>query len=531
MSGQINFHQIQKENKILRHKIERLERSRELLEARWDRTSSLFQTLHEEIAQTNQELNKAREAAEAAARAKSAFLANMSHEIRTPMNAVLGFTQLMLRDGSITPGQRQRLKAISSAGDHLLYLIDEILQLAKLESGRLTLNETTFDLVNLLDDLVSVLQVRADSKGLRLLVEQVGGVPRYVKSDEAKFRQVLSNLVGNAIKFTVQGGVAVRVAVRDSTNGPILIVEVEDTGPGIAAEEIPRLFQKFEQTKSGRRSKQGTGLGLAICSEIAQLMEGAVTVSSQVGKGSIFRLEIPLKAGNAADVQKKDDARQVKNLAEGQPAARVLVADDKKDNRTFVTSLLEAVGFETREAANGEEAVEVFVDWQPCLVLMDMRMPVVDGVEAIRRIRKAIGGGAVKIIAVTASAFEEDLRDAKDAGADDIVSKPFRENTLFEKIQALLGVEYDYVEERDTVVTAVPESDADLSPQIVAMLPADLRQQLRQATLSGDRDTVFALLEQAEVHEATVARGLRTLTESFAYQQILDLLITEEEVV
>ena len=206
MSEESESHQILKENKVLRHKIKRLERSRELLEARWDRNSSLFQTLHEEIAQANQELNKAREAAEAAARAKSAFLANMSHEIRTPMNAVLGFTQLMLRDSTITPEQHQRLQAISSAGDHLLSLINDILQIAKIEAGKLTLNETTFDLISLLDDLVSVLRVRADAKGLRLLLEHVGSVSRYVKSDEAKLRQVLSNLVGNAIKFTEQGG-------------------------------------------------------------------------------------------------------------------------------------------------------------------------------------------------------------------------------------------------------------------------------------------------------------------------------------
>lgn len=308
-----------------------------------------------------------------------------------------------------------------------------------------------------------------------------------------------------------------------------LVVEVEDTGLGIAAEEISYLFQKFEQTESGRRGKQGTGLGLAISREFARLMEGDITVSSEVGKGSVFRLEIPLKKGAAADVKNKD-ARQIKKLAAGQPITRVLVADDREDNRTFLTSLLETIGFETRQAANGKEAIKVFEDWQPHLVLMDMRMPVVDGIEAIRRIRETAGGGAVKIIAVTASAFEEDLKKVRNAGADDCVSKPFRENTLLEKTKALLGIEYDYVEEPYTVGTAEPESDADLSPQVVAMLPEALRQKLRQATLNGDLDTVLMLLGQTDVHEAAVASGLRAMAKRFAYQEMLDLLFPEGEV-
>ncbi len=477
------------------------------------------QAMLEELTRSEEELRRAKDAAETSSRSKSLFLANMSHEIRTPMNAVLGFSQLLLRDPETTPSQRQHLQTITRAGDHLLSLIDDILQIAKIEAGRITVEDTTFDLHRLLGDIELTFAERCRGKGLWLRVEGLAALPPHVVSDETKLRQVLVNLLGNAVKFTQRGGIMLRAAQRESEQGRRLVLEVEDTGPGIGPEELPRLFQKFEQTESGRRSKKGTGLGLAISRELARLMGGDLTVTSQPGRGSVFRLELPLRVGRADEVR-EDAAHKVRRLVGSQLAIRVLVVDDEEDNRVFLTTLLGSVGFEVRQASNGAEAVEVFRDWHPQLVLMDKRMPVLDGIEATRRIRAAPGGATARIIIVTASAFEEDRAEACTAGADDFVSKPFREAALFERIQALLGVSWEHTNTRP----AVPAASAASEEARVARLPLALADKIRQATRSADLDEVLALLEQVQAHDAPAAARLRELAEQFAYKQILAML-------
>src|SRR5688572_141336 len=341
-------------------------------------------------------------------RAKSVFLANMSHEIRTPMNAILGFSQLMLRDHDLTPRQCQYLGTINRSGEHLLALINDILEMSKIEAGRTTLNSSTFDLRALLKDLEMMFRVRTDEKKLSFSVEMIGDVPQYIVTDINKLRQVFINVLGNAVKFTEQGGVRLRVyANRAGPAGPVLRVEVEDTGPGISADELDKLFRHFEQTKTGQQTGTGTGLGLAISREFVRLMGGSITVSSQVGKGSIFVIHLPLKEGEAQAVQAKDAPRHVLRLQPGQAVCKVLIADDIEDNRQLLTQLLSPIGFDVRIATNGAEAVQEFEQWRPDLILMDFRMPVMDGHEAIRRIRAMAGAADVKIIAVTASAMDE----------------------------------------------------------------------------------------------------------------------------
>src|SRR4051795_12340794 len=326
-------------------------------------------------------------------RAKSVFLANMSHEIRTPMNAILGFSQLMLRDQDLTPRQCQYLGTINRSGEHLLALINDILEMSKIEAGRTTLNPSTFDLPALLTDLEMMFRVRTDEKRLSFTVETIGGVPRYIVADVNKLRQVLINVLGNAVKFTEQGGVGVRVRPADpGPAGPRLRVEIEDTGPGISADDQAKLFRQFEQTKTGQQAGTGTGLGLAISREFVRLMGGSITVTSEVGKGSVFVIDLPLKEGEAGAVQTRDKPRRGLALRPGPPECRVLIADDVEDNRQLLAQLLAPVGFVTRLATNGAEAVQQFDEWRPHLVLMDFRMPVMDGHEAIRRIRAAAGG-------------------------------------------------------------------------------------------------------------------------------------------
>jgi PAS domain S-box-containing protein len=455
-------------------------------------------------------------------RAKSVFLANMSHEIRTPMNAILGFSQLMLRDQDLTPRQCQYLGTINRSGEHLLALINDILEMSKIEAGRTTLNQSTFDLPVLLKDLEMMFRVRTDEKKLSFSVETIGDVPQYIVTDINKLRQVFINVLGNAVKFTDQGGIALRVrADRESATGPCLLVEIEDTGLGISTDDQHKLFRHFEQTKTGQQAGTGTGLGLAISREFVRLMGGTITVTSQVGKGSVFVIHLPLKEGEAQAVQAKDTPRQVLRLRLGQAACRVLIADDIEDNRQLLAQLLAPVGFEIRLATNGAEAVREFEHWQPHLILMDFRMPVMDGHEAIRRIRAMAGGADTKIIAVTASAMDENRQELLRIGADDFISKPFREVELFQKIHAHVGVEYIYAE---PPTAAAQEEAAELTPESLAGWPQNLIHAMREAVITADLDQLLATIQEVEARDPHLARGLRRLAEGFQYQKLLDLL-------
>src|SRR5688572_6892636 len=461
-------------------------------------------------------------------RAKSVFLANMSHEIRTPMNAILGFSQLMLRDQDVTPRQRQYLGTINRSGEHLLALINDILEMSKIEAGRTTLNLSTFDLPALLKDLEMMFRVRTDEKKLSFAVEMIGDVPHYIVADVNKLRQVFINVLGNAVKFTERGGIRLRVrADRAGATGPSLRVEIEDTGPGISADDQDKLFRHFEQTKTGQQAGTGTGLGLAISQEFVRLMGGAITVDSQVDKGSVFVIQLPLKEGEADAVQAKDKPRQVLRLQPGQAPCRVLVADDIEDNRQLLAQLLSPVGFEVRLATNGAEAVKEFEQWRPHLVLMDFRMPVMDGHEAIRRIRAMDGGKEPKIIAVTASAMDENRQELMAIGADDFIGKPFREADLFQKIHAHAGVEYVYAE--DSPVEALDEA-VELTPESLAGCSPELIESLRDAVITADLDQLLAKIQEVEACDARVARALRRLAEGFQYEKLLELFHTEAAV-
>jgi two-component system sensor histidine kinase/response regulator len=491
-----------------------------------EKLAKRHEDLEQLVKERTKELEEAKQAADAANRAKSTFLAKMSHEIRTPMNAILGFSQLMQRDDSLAPHQQRHLHVINRSGEHLLALINDILEMSKIEAGRIVLNPKTFRLQSLLDDLELVFRARTDAKNLKFSVECLGQIPPYVEGDEGKLRQVFINLLGNAVKFTETGGIVLRVRVdADGADKIWLRAEVEDSGPGIPEKELDGLFRPFQQTLSGRRSESGTGLGLAICKEFVGLMGGDISVSSQVGKGSIFRFQVELAAGEVSAADQLSEFRRVAGLRPGQPRSRIMIVDDEDMNGALVSQMLGSIGFETGRATNGQEAVERFASWRPHLVLMDMRLPVMDGCEAIRRIRSGPGGAEVKIISVTASAFEEDRRKALDAGADDFLAKPFREAALFERVGKLLGVEYVMAERTPGGGDGSPPAKmSPMTAEVLSALPEDFVEPMREAVIQADYERMMALVARLEDRFPSAARDLRGLVERFDYKGILNVL-------
>jgi two-component system sensor histidine kinase/response regulator len=481
-----------------------------------------------EFKRTAEVLMRAKEEADAANQAKSAFLASMSHEIRTPLNAILGYSQLVLRDEALGAGTRESLHIINRSGEHLLALINDVLEVAKIEAGRLGLDPAEFDLHAMLDDLAAMFRLPAMEKGIGLQFTKAKDLPRYVIADEGKTRQVLINILGNAVKFTKQGHVSVGAAVSRAESGQLwLAVEVEDTGSGIAPEEMGKLFQYFEQTRSGRETLSGTGLGLVISRDYARKMGGDISVASEQGKGSVFRFEIPIAPIAAKPAGELPDSRRVAGLEPGQAALRVLVVDDEVSNRGWLCALLESVGFEVREAGNGREALEIWQAWRPGLILMDMRMPLMDGYEATRRIRLAPGGDSTVIIALTASALDEPLPAMMEAGVDDLVCKPFKEGHLFDRIKTHLEVRFRYDESEEFTKA---QSGELASPTAISLsgLPAELLTGMKRAILGCDMDGFLQLLPQVAEQDPSVVARLRTLAEKYDYDA-LARIVSEAE--
>ncbi|MEH1946675.1 MAG: PAS domain S-box protein [Nostoc sp.] len=557
------------------------------------------------LAQTQRQSQALQEAvivADAANRAKSEFLANMSHELRTPLNAILGFTQVMSHDRDLSTEHQQNLAIINRAGEHLLNLINDILEMSKIEAGRITLNLNSFDLIRLLENLEEMLRFRATSKGLELVFEYTSHLPQYIQVDESKLRQVLLNLLGNAIKFTDTGRVTLRVGMggsstslreasptaslsdrgageqggrgageqgkiinplyplaltcaeqsrgseaegmptspeRSRRDAQSLTFEVQDTGCGIAPQEIDLLFEAFGQTETGRKSQQGTGLGLAISRKYVQLMGGDISVTSTIGEGSKFTFDIQIGLATVSEIQIQQIRPQVISLAPTQSEYRILVVDDSTDSRLVLKKILTSIGFVVQEAINGIEAIALWQTWQPHLILMDMRMPIMDGYEATKVIKtreetliqnteSQIPNWKTIIIALTANAFEEQREAIIKAGCDDYINKPFREEELLEKLSEYLGVQYIYQEESYQLTNLKqqrPKSMLTLTDLVTLLseMPPEWVKQVYTAAAQCSDDLILELIEQIPSENAVLQNFIKNLAHDFQFEKIMEL--------
>ncbi|WP_018950053.1 ATP-binding protein [Thioalkalivibrio sp. ALMg11] len=479
--------------------------------------------LEQRVQERTAELDDARRQAEDANRAKSVFLASMNHELRTPLNAILGFSRLAAQGSNLTSEQRDHLGLVERNGDHLLSLINDVLDMAKIEAGRQTVESGTLDLPQTLRDVIDTLGARAREKDLALTLDTDPALPRFIRSDARKLRQILINLVGNAIKYTDSGGVDLRAEQTQTPEGDLrLHLIVEDTGPGIAPELQESIFEPFIQVGEAGTT-EGTGLGLPITRQFAELLGGSVEVSSTPGQGSRFTAEIPLEVPEDAPEPDTQPARRILGLAPGQPTWRILVADDSESNRILLQRLLEGAGFEVRLARDGEEAVEIFREWQPHFVWMDMRMPRMDGYQATRAIREAPGGQDTVVVALTASASLAQSREIREAGCADLISKPYSDDDIFGTLQRHLGVEFRYAE-ADTAPAADDTRDLEaLAPQLQA-LPPERRDALARAVRSGDLRAMTDWLEALRNEEPELAAAVRSAVNAFRYETLLNAL-------
>lgn len=519
--------------------------------------------------QAEAELRQAKEVAEAASRAKSEFLANMSHELRTPLNAILGFTQLIYNDPKIGHDYREQLNIILESGEHLLGLINSVLDMSKIDAGRMGLNLASFDLHHLLHSLEEMMRFKAEGKNLSLQFQIAPEIPQFIHADEGKLRQILINLVGNAIKFTTTGGVLVRVHAQVPSHplpssDLILCFAIQDTGPGIAAEDLESIFKAFVQATAGRQTQEGTGLGLTISRKFVQLMGGDITVESTLGVGSIFRFQVQIAPVDLHQMTTHTNTRPILGLVPDQPSYRVLVVEDDAANRRLTVELLSKVGFEVSEATDGEDAIALWQHLSPHLILMDMRLPWLDGYETVRQIRLAERSGAASpnanskppyqqtiIIAMTANAFNEQRSEILQVGCDACIYKPFKTNELLLMVADYLGVRYLYGEaiEQPFVaspdyyglsgiaeITQPPSLWSEPMPSAVAFSSSETgqldfssvssvwRQEFCQAAVQLNYEACIQLLNQVPAEAVTLSETLRKLIDNFQFDIILKLM-------
>lgn len=487
-----------------------LEKSKKELSRRNEVLQLSEAELEQKIQERTLALTKAKQDAERANRVKSEFLANMSHELRTPLNAILGYAQILSGQNDIPAGHREKIKVINKSGEHLLGLINAVLDLSKIEAGRVELNSQEFDFLALLQQVYDMFRLRCESKNLQLFFETHANVPRYVHVDESKLRQCLINLVGNSVKFTAQGSVKLLVE-RDADGG--VRFEIADTGRGIPRERLKDVMEPFTQIQAHMNTEGGTGLGLSITKSFIQMMGGRLFVESEEGKGSRFWFSVKLEEIESLTGRPETAGRQIVGM-KADRQIKILVVDDNEVNRDVAIEILKPLSVEILTAENGKQAIDLALSARPDVILMDIRMPGIDGLQATQVIRQTEIGKTVKIIAVTASAFDQNRQEFIAKGCDGYIAKPYKAHFLLQEIGKLLGFEILYEESGESQFDAYESNVTELDFDVLkTSVPPDFKAQIADAVGMGMLDSLTDLIETLDETQPELKKLKRRLTD------------------
>ncbi|MCP3965687.1 MAG: PAS domain S-box protein [Lentisphaerae bacterium] len=479
--------------------------------------------LEQRVTERTIELKNAVDKANAASKAKSSFLSMMSHEIRTPMNAILGFTQLMRRDSNLTEQQGHNLDVINRSGEHLLALINDVLEISKIEAGRSKITRTEFNLKDMLEDMAAMFKIRTEDKNLWLKLNIAKKIPEFIIADAGKIRQIMINLIGNAVKFTNKGGVEIKAYSRKSeipndTDHQIFIIEVNDTGCGISQDQLNIIFAPFEQADRDHW-QEGTGLGLPISLQYAKLMGGDITVTSTEELGSSFSFQFSAKIGQQIkSKEKKKEKVEIIGLAKTEKKYNILVADDNDTNRQVLTEMLKAFGFDVSQVENGKIALEEFKKNQYDAVLLDQHMPEMDGLTAASKIKDI---SSTPIIIVTASAMESHKHKLISKCSDEYICKPYRQEDILFALERLLGCKFD---KKTTEPTEKPISQECSS---ILKLSEQHKKEMINAIQNGKQAEFKKLVKNSPIEQCQIEM-LIGLADRFAYEEIIDLLSSKK---
>jgi len=477
-----------------------------------------------------EQLRESQHKAESASHSKSVFLANMSHELRTPLNAILGFSQLLEKSPPEPEKLKADLKTINRSGEHLLHIINDILDMSKIEAGAVKIEEKTFDLGSVLVELVDMMRIRAEAKGLVLSLDQTSEFPRVVRGDSGKIRQILINLLGNAIKFTEQGKVSLSLDAEQTTekDTTILKFRVADSGPGIPEDMQESIFKPFEQVENrptNNTGQKGTGLGMTITKQFVELMNGQVYLESELDKGTTFHVDIPIKVGGEVQQEIMEQSHNIKSVKASYLPLKVLIVEDQAESALLLERIIQSIGIDVKVAENGLKAVEIFQTWQPTFIWMDRRMPVMDGLQATKQIRRLPNGQEVKIAALTASALNEEKESLLSQGFDEFLVKPYKVEVIYQTMKSLLGIEYEYEDDIQTkeVGESIGSELIDINPSQIAELDSETRHDIYLAILNLNSDGVIARAKAIESSHPQLAKGVIKLASKFRFEQLLDL--------